>query len=80
MIIKSIRNQSINDLCISCNGTRDALAQLIADNITGDFQLDAVLVEGVNWVYNTDNGVADKKALKKLAGIRIDNYRPSYFE
>lgn len=72
-ITNTIKDQGFVDLIIQVYGTRDALEVFLNNNISGDFQLDAVLPQRT-WQYDIENDAADKKALRKLKGAFIKTY------
>jgi len=77
--IKAVQYQGVVDLCLQLYGSTNALDELIADNIYGDFQLDAMIIPGSSWSYDPNSTEADKKTLRNLAGKQIFTYRKVFF-
>ena len=73
--INVVKNQGICDILLQSYGTVNALPELIANNIFGDFILDAMITPGSQLLYNTESAVTEKKKLKKLGGRYIRTYR-----
>lgn len=73
--IEVIKNQGICDFMLQIYGTVIALPELIANNINGDFVLDAELTPGSKLVYDSESTYVSKKKLKQLNGKYIRTYR-----
>lgn len=75
MQVNAVKNQSLLDLAIQVYGNSNALAQVLADNVKGDFELSAGLIPGTQFSYDIENGMANKRVLRRLNGQFIMTYK-----
>ena len=75
MLINATKNQSILDIAIQTYGSASALAKMVADNVRGNFEFSSGLIPGKSYAYDIENGLANKRILKRLNGQYVMRYK-----
>lgn len=72
--VEAVFDQSIFDIVCQTYGNVFALPAFLADNVSGDFNLRDAIIPGNIFDYDIENGIANKKTLRRLAGKIIHTY------